>query len=208
MWQRVQPQAVTAARYWAGSPLMPHLAGVLWVSMAAIIRFSPSTCCPQVPLQKLLFSATLTQDPEKLQRLGLYQPRLFSSGQARGGPRDGDEQGQEGSAGKYAFPVGLTVSVGQGCGAGWPGPGALANPTVPFLCSTTMCPAAFGSSRWSSCTCSCRGSSPGSCALPTPARTRTGEACGLWGRWRGLGHAHLGCLFCAGSSCCFKLLGV
>ncbi|XP_040843098.1 ATP-dependent RNA helicase DDX51 [Ochotona curzoniae] len=80
MWQRVQPQAVTAA----------------------------STCCPQVPLQKLLFSATLTQDPEKLQRLGLYQPRLFSSGQARGGPRDGDEQGQEGSAGKYAFPVGLT----------------------------------------------------------------------------------------------------
>ncbi|XP_041832070.1 ATP-dependent RNA helicase DDX51 isoform X2 [Melanotaenia boesemani] len=34
---------------------------------------------PQMPLQKLLFSATLTQNPEKLQQLGLHHPRLFSS---------------------------------------------------------------------------------------------------------------------------------
>ncbi|XP_068600650.1 ATP-dependent RNA helicase DDX51 [Brachionichthys hirsutus] len=34
---------------------------------------------PQMPLQKLLFSATLTQNPEKLQQLGLHRPRLFSS---------------------------------------------------------------------------------------------------------------------------------
>ncbi|XP_008310850.1 ATP-dependent RNA helicase DDX51 [Cynoglossus semilaevis] len=34
---------------------------------------------PQIPLQKLLFSATLTQNPEKLQQLGLHQPRLFTS---------------------------------------------------------------------------------------------------------------------------------
>lgn len=34
---------------------------------------------PQMPLQKLLFSATLTQNPEKLQLLDLHQPRLFSS---------------------------------------------------------------------------------------------------------------------------------
>ncbi|XP_008298982.1 ATP-dependent RNA helicase DDX51 [Stegastes partitus] len=34
---------------------------------------------PQMPLQKLLFSATLTQNPEKLQQLCLHQPRLFSS---------------------------------------------------------------------------------------------------------------------------------
>ncbi|XP_051812375.1 ATP-dependent RNA helicase DDX51 [Acanthochromis polyacanthus] len=34
---------------------------------------------PQMPLQKLLFSATLTQNPEKLQQLSLHQPRLFSS---------------------------------------------------------------------------------------------------------------------------------
>ncbi|XP_062041510.1 ATP-dependent RNA helicase DDX51-like isoform X1 [Lepus europaeus] len=65
-----------------------------------------STCCPQVPLQKLLFSATLTQDPEKLQRLGLYQPRLFSSGQAHRDSRDEEECG--GVAGKYDFPAGLT----------------------------------------------------------------------------------------------------
>ncbi|KAM8961236.1 ATP-dependent RNA helicase DDX51 [Pelodytes ibericus] len=38
-----------------------------------------SSCHCQIPLQKLLFSATLTQNPEKLQKLGLYQPRLFTS---------------------------------------------------------------------------------------------------------------------------------
>ncbi|XP_018568466.1 probable ATP-dependent RNA helicase Dbp73D [Anoplophora glabripennis] len=31
------------------------------------------------PPQKLLFSATLTQDPEKLQKLSLFQPKLFTS---------------------------------------------------------------------------------------------------------------------------------
>ncbi|XP_015518446.2 probable ATP-dependent RNA helicase Dbp73D [Neodiprion lecontei] len=31
------------------------------------------------PTQKLLFSATLSQDPEKLSRLGLFQPKLFTS---------------------------------------------------------------------------------------------------------------------------------
>ncbi|XP_003792928.1 ATP-dependent RNA helicase DDX51 [Otolemur garnettii] len=63
-----------------------------------------STCCPQMPLQKLLFSATLTQNPEKLQQLGLHHPRLFSTSLACKGPQDAD--GDVG--GKYAFPVGLT----------------------------------------------------------------------------------------------------
>ncbi|XP_004690702.2 PREDICTED: ATP-dependent RNA helicase DDX51, partial [Condylura cristata] len=63
-----------------------------------------STCHPQMPLQKLLFSATLTQNPEKLQQLGLYQPRLFSAGLAHSGPRD---TGDEDLGGKYAFPTGL-----------------------------------------------------------------------------------------------------
>ncbi|XP_014663070.1 PREDICTED: ATP-dependent RNA helicase DDX51-like [Priapulus caudatus] len=31
------------------------------------------------PVQKLLFSATLSQNPEKLQQLGLFQPKLFTS---------------------------------------------------------------------------------------------------------------------------------
>ncbi|KAI5622032.1 ATP-dependent RNA helicase DDX51 [Silurus asotus] len=55
-----------------------------------------SLSTPQMPLQKLLFSATLTQNPEKLQQLGLHQPRLFSS--------------THGSASedKFNFPQGLT----------------------------------------------------------------------------------------------------
>ncbi|XP_055462372.1 ATP-dependent RNA helicase DDX51 [Psammomys obesus] len=77
--QRTQPQAVTAA----------------------------STCFPQMPLQKLLFSATLTQNPEKLQRLGLYQPRLFSTRLRHRDSKDTvEEDGNLG--GKYTFPVGLT----------------------------------------------------------------------------------------------------
>ncbi|XP_041584307.1 ATP-dependent RNA helicase DDX51 [Vulpes lagopus] len=65
-----------------------------------------SISCPQMPLQKLLFSATLTQNPEKLQQLGLYQPRLFSTGLAGRGPRDTDGDGDSG--GKYTFPTGLS----------------------------------------------------------------------------------------------------
>ncbi|KAM9782724.1 ATP-dependent RNA helicase DDX51 [Neosynchiropus ocellatus] len=56
---------------------------------------------PQMPLQKLLFSATLTQNPEKLQQLGLHQPRLFSSVQDQSG---GAKQTQE----RFDFPQGLT----------------------------------------------------------------------------------------------------
>lgn len=33
----------------------------------------------QRPPQKMLFSATLSQDPEKLQKLSLFQPKLFTS---------------------------------------------------------------------------------------------------------------------------------
>uniref|UniRef100_A0AAY4DLN5 ATP-dependent RNA helicase n=1 Tax=Denticeps clupeoides TaxID=299321 RepID=A0AAY4DLN5_9TELE len=58
---------------------------------------------PQMPLQKLLFSATLTQNPEKLQQLGLHQPRLFSSiHSATSTPAA--SQRQE----KFNFPEGLT----------------------------------------------------------------------------------------------------
>ncbi|KAL1768838.1 ATP-dependent RNA helicase DDX51 [Sigmodon hispidus] len=66
-----------------------------------------STCSPQMPLQKLLFSATLTQNPEKLQRLGLYQPKLFSTGLGQRGPKDTVEVDEK-LQGKYTFPVGLT----------------------------------------------------------------------------------------------------
>ncbi|XP_034555540.1 ATP-dependent RNA helicase DDX51 [Notolabrus celidotus] len=60
---------------------------------------------PQMPLQKLLFSATLTQNPEKLQQLGLHQPRLFSSinSQTSSTPTT-PSQKQD----RFDFPQGLT----------------------------------------------------------------------------------------------------
>lgn len=56
---------------------------------------------PQMPLQKLLFSATLTQNPEKLQQLGLHQPRLFSSVHSQSTT---NPESQE----RFNFPQGLT----------------------------------------------------------------------------------------------------
>ncbi|KAL0979455.1 hypothetical protein UPYG_G00185310 [Umbra pygmaea] len=56
---------------------------------------------PQTPLQKLLFSATLTQNPEKLQKLGLHQPRLFSSVHSQSTTNPESQEG-------FNFPQGLT----------------------------------------------------------------------------------------------------
>lgn len=102
-----------------------------------------------MPLQKLLFSATLTQNPEKLQQLGLYQPRLFSTGLARRGPRDADEDRDSG--GKYTFPTGLSVSGARRGGEG----ATRALGAWPTLCcphSTITCRAASALSHWPSCT--------------------------------------------------------
>nr|XP_014126973.1 ATP-dependent RNA helicase DDX51 [Zonotrichia albicollis] len=65
-----------------------------------------SSCSPQIPLQKLLFSATLTQDPEKLQQLDLFQPRLFTSVYSEKS-RDGTETEQN-TNNKYTLPEGLS----------------------------------------------------------------------------------------------------
>lgn len=142
--QRRQPQVVTAARYRPrarppslvsethSSPFGAQAGG--WPGQDCSPSPGPplSTCCPQMPLQKLLFSATLTQNPEKLQQLGLYQPRLFSTGLAGRGPSDADGD----SGGKYTFPTGLTVSRALGEGRGGvtvPGPGqSRAVPTAPL----------------------------------------------------------------------------
>ncbi|OXB64680.1 hypothetical protein ASZ78_008756 [Callipepla squamata] len=69
-------------------------------------------CYPQIPLQKLLFSATLTQDPEKLQQLGLFQPRLFTSVYSeRKTLQDGTETDQDAEE-KYTLPEGLSAFGG------------------------------------------------------------------------------------------------
>ncbi|XP_041276307.1 ATP-dependent RNA helicase DDX51 [Onychostruthus taczanowskii] len=65
-----------------------------------------SSCSPQIPLQKLLFSATLTQDPEKLQQLDLFQPRLFTSVYSEKN-RDGAET-EPNTSNKYTLPEGLS----------------------------------------------------------------------------------------------------
>ncbi|XP_037286586.2 ATP-dependent RNA helicase DDX51 [Rhipicephalus microplus] len=68
-----------------------------------------TVCCLQhcrEPVQKLLYSATLTQDPDKLQSLMLFQPKLFTATATVGMP--GDEQRQKTFVGKYTTPQGLS----------------------------------------------------------------------------------------------------
>lgn len=59
---------------------------------------------PKMPLQKLLFSATLTHNPEKLQQLSLYQPRLFTSAFQSSEPTSVSAPTPE----RFHFPQGLT----------------------------------------------------------------------------------------------------
>ncbi|XP_023932582.1 ATP-dependent RNA helicase DDX51 [Lingula anatina] len=74
-----------------------------------------------MPLHKLLFSATLSQNPEKLQQLNLFQPKLFTAGlkerveiesvnltSEKTGEEDGLARIEGGFVGKYTTPVGLS----------------------------------------------------------------------------------------------------
>ncbi|XP_060536137.1 probable ATP-dependent RNA helicase Dbp73D [Cylas formicarius] len=60
------------------------------------------------PPQKLLFSATLSQDPEKLKQLSLFQPILFTSVCENSDVSSSAEVNSESFAGKYATPRELT----------------------------------------------------------------------------------------------------
>ncbi|KAL3842176.1 hypothetical protein ACJMK2_020218 [Sinanodonta woodiana] len=79
-------------------------------------------------LQKLLFSATLSQNPEKLQQVNLFQPKLFTSvvssakdkmssnkneefPQERKDTEDEDTKVQGEFVGKYTTPAGLTEYI-------------------------------------------------------------------------------------------------
>ncbi|XP_060700070.1 ATP-dependent RNA helicase DDX51 [Hemiscyllium ocellatum] len=85
-------------------------------------RTKPGVCTAashsrlQMPLQKLLFSATLTQDSEKLQQLALHQPQLFTSNytplESETHVTQTELQGPEDSIGKkYTLPEGLTEFI-------------------------------------------------------------------------------------------------
>ncbi|XP_071384542.1 ATP-dependent RNA helicase DDX51 [Centroberyx affinis] len=93
---------VTKAVYRSGSG--PEAVSVFRRTEPACVT-AASLSPPQMPLQKLLFSATLTQNPEKLQQLGLHQPRLFSSVHSRS-----DTSAAPGSQtqDRFNFPEGLT----------------------------------------------------------------------------------------------------
>ncbi|NXM03880.1 DDX51 helicase, partial [Tyrannus savana] len=67
-----------------------------------------SSCSPQIPLQKLLFSATLTQDPEKLQQLDLFQPRLFTSVYSEKKTLEDGTETEQDANNKYTLPEGLS----------------------------------------------------------------------------------------------------
>lgn len=57
-----------------------------------------------LPLQKLLFSATLSHDPEQLEQLNLFEPKLFRCIVA---PKD-IVGGTTGKPGEYALPSELS----------------------------------------------------------------------------------------------------
>ena len=64
-----------------------------------------------VPLQKLLFSATLSQNPEKLQELSLYEPKLFTSANIGNLGSNQEEQEEHDFVGKFTTPAELTETV-------------------------------------------------------------------------------------------------
>ena len=63
-----------------------------------------------VPLQKLLFSATLSQNPEKLQELSLYEPKLFTSANI-GNLQNQEEEEKHDFVGKFTTPAELTETI-------------------------------------------------------------------------------------------------
>lgn len=67
-----------------------------------------------VPLRKMLFSATLTQDPQKLARLGLGNPKHYDANFLKRSVRENDDDeavDNDGRAGRYSVPPGLTESM-------------------------------------------------------------------------------------------------
>lgn len=60
------------------------------------------------PPQKLLFSATLSQDPEKLEKISLFRPKLFTSIVESAKNNDSKQNASDGFIGKYTTPEELT----------------------------------------------------------------------------------------------------
>lgn len=191
IFRRTEPTHVTAARYSRALQLeriLPHRR----CTVVTTVAFSSAQhyCCkraetakqattlvfvcslspPQMPLQKLLFSATLTQNPEKLQQLGLHQPRLFSSVSGAAAPALSQD--------RFDFPEGLTVRTDQQVSGSETGFVEVRRSGQPcgfiLVFRSITSPARWAKSRCSSSTSSCTWSSAPSSVSPTPGRRRTG----------------------------------
>ncbi|KAG9487425.1 hypothetical protein GDO78_007331 [Eleutherodactylus coqui] len=97
------PQVINAAY-----KVEPHDQGMLFTRKMPGVPTAANYGQLQLPLQRLLFSATLTHNPEKLQKLGLYQPRLFTSIYKQ--PKSNTPQDQNGpsTSENFSLPAGLT----------------------------------------------------------------------------------------------------
>ncbi|KAG8597199.1 hypothetical protein GDO81_002189 [Engystomops pustulosus] len=95
------PQVINAA-------YKPSENGLLFDRKLPTIRTAANYGQLQMPLQKLLFSATLTHNPEKLQKLDLYQPRLFTSIYKQPRSNANDSQSEPATSENFSLPKGLT----------------------------------------------------------------------------------------------------
>ncbi|XP_069820165.1 ATP-dependent RNA helicase DDX51 [Dendropsophus ebraccatus] len=95
---------VTSAVY----KVEPQDHGMLFTRKMADILTAANYGQLQIPLQKLLFSATLTHNPEKLQKLGLYQPRLFTSIYKQTKSNTTENQKEPPTSENFSLPEGLT----------------------------------------------------------------------------------------------------
>jgi len=87
-------------------------------------------------LQKLLFSATLSADPEKLEELNLFQPRLYTAVTKASENGETLNNAERGFIGKYTTPVGLQVCLQRTDNAEWTPPDVFVNCAVTCVSNT------------------------------------------------------------------------
>ena len=98
---------------YAKSPLQLAPDGVTFIIDPITHRNSSSWLGRAVPLRKMLFSATLTQDPQKLAVLGLNNPKHFDANRLTRVHLGEEDTGETKTAksGSYSVPAGLTEKL-------------------------------------------------------------------------------------------------
>ncbi|KAL7514798.1 hypothetical protein ACHAXN_012119 [Cyclotella atomus] len=95
------------------SPLQHAPDGVTYIIDPITHRVGNGVFGRAVPLRKMLFSATLTQDPQKLAVLGLNNPKHFDASRLIRLHRNDDDNDEAATlkAGSYSLPAGLTEKL-------------------------------------------------------------------------------------------------